>query len=688
MPDPARPPVAAAVPELFEAHGHRRTDDYHWMRDDSRSDPQILAHLEAENAYTEAALAPTASLRETLFDEIVGRIKKDDSTVPYRLRGNWYYVRFREGAEYPIYCRRRETMEAGEEILLDANVEAARHSYYQAAGLAVTPDSRLLAYGEDTVSRRIYTLRFRDLDRGEILPDHIEGTSGQAVWAADSETVFYVRKHAVTLRDYQVWRHKLGADPSSDSLVYEETDEEFYVWIEKSRSREYILIGSSQTICDEVRYLPADDPTAEPVVAIGRERGHEYAVDHAHGRFWIYTNDNARNFRLVSAAPGEMADRSRWREEVPARDDVYLGSFLLFSDHLVVAERENALTQLRVIPLADRDAAYTIEQPEEVFVVGLGTNPELESTTLRFNYTSLTTPPSVIDFDMRTRERVVLKEEEVLGGFDKSEYQTTRVFATAADGAEIPISLVWRRDLDRSRPQPLLLYGYGAYGISSDPAFQSPRLSLIDRGFIFAIAHIRGGQEKGRPWYEAGRLEHKMNTFTDFIAASEHLIAGGWTDSDRLFALGGSAGGLLMGAIANMRPDLYRGIVSLVPFVDVVTTMLDETIPLTTFEYDEWGNPNVEKDYRTMLAYSPYDNIAAQDYPAILVLTGLHDSQVQYWEPAKWVAKLRATKTDDNPVLLHVNMDAGHGGSSGRFRRHRETAMMWAWLLELAGLVG
>jgi oligopeptidase B len=677
-------PIAKVVPEILEIHGHRRTDNYHWLRDDTRENAEVLAYLEAENAYTGAAT--DGALRDRLFDEIVGRIKKDDSTVPYRMRGYYYSVRYEEGAEYPIYCRREGSPDAAEQILIDANVEAEGHVYYNIGGLAISPDNRMMAYGEDTVSRRIYTLRFRDLETGDNLDEHIEGTSGNAVWTADGKTMFYVKKHVTTLREYQVWRHTLGTPVDHDALVFEETDEEFYVWIDKSKSREYILIGSAQTICDEVRYIPAAAPDTDPVVAIPRERDHEYAIDHAGGRFWIHTNSEARNFRLVSALPGETADRSKWRVEIGARDEVYLSGFTLFDDHLVVSERENALTQLRVVPLADRDAAYTIDQPEAVFVVGIGTNPELDTKVLRFGYTSLTTPASVIDFDMETRERTLRKEQPVLGGFDKSEYETTRVFARAADGAEIPVSLVWRRDLDRSRPQPLLVYGYGAYGLSTDPGFESSRLSLIDRGFIWAIAHIRGGQEKGRPWYEAGRQQHKINSFTDFIAATEHLQAEGWTTPEQTFALGGSAGGLLMGAVVNMRPELYRGVVAWVPFVDVVTTMLDDSIPLTTFEYDEWGNPNVKADYDTMLSYSPYDNVSAQDYPGIFVITGLHDSQVQYWEPAKWVAKLRATRTDDNPLLLFTDMDAGHGGASGRFRKHKTTALMYSWLIETASL--
>jgi oligopeptidase B len=680
-----RSPVAKAVPETLEIHGDRRIDEYAWLRDDERSRPDVLAHLEAENTYTRAATAHLRELEDQLYEEIVARIAKDDSTVPYRLDEYWYYVRFQEDLEYPIYCRKHRRLEGAEEVILDANELASGNAYYHAAGLAVSPDHRLLAFADDTIGRRVYTLRLRDLHSGQELPLEIPGTAGSAVWARDNETVFYVKKDPETLREFQVWRHRLGTDTGADVLVYEETDPEFFVWVERSKSRDYILIGCAQTLTDEVRAIDAHDPESDPVVLLPRERGHEYAVEHAHGRFWIRTNWQAKNFRLMSAAPEEVGDRAAWREEVAHRDQVLLAGFDLFRDHLVVLERTDAITRLQVHPLANREAAYTLEQEEDICVVGFGANPELDSSTLRFTYTSMTTPTRVYDHDLETGERTLMKEERVLGSFDRENYVTRRLYATAADGTRVPISLVHRRDLDRSGPQPLLLYGYGSYGLSRDPDFSSPRLSLIDRGVIWAIAHIRGGQENGRGWYEQGRQLEKKNTFTDFIAVTEHLIAEGWTAPDRCFAMGGSAGGLLVGAVANMRPDLYRGVLAQVPFVDVVTTMLDESIPLTTFEYDEWGNPNDETFYRYMLSYSPYDNVRPQVYPDMFVLTGLHDSQVQYWEPAKWVARLRARQSGDARILLHVNMDAGHGGSSGRFRRHRETAMMWSFVLDRVG---
>jgi oligopeptidase B len=683
--DASTPPTPPREPKTLTAHGHERVDDYYWMRDDDRQDPRVLAHLQAETDYAKAWLAPRQGLQATLYDEIVGRIAKDDESVPVHLDGYWYYVRFVPGGEYPLYCRRQGTMDAPEHVFFDANRAADGEAYYQVTGLTVTRDGRTLAYAEDKVSRRVYDLRFRDLTTGEDHPEVIPGTSGDAAWALDHRTVFYVKKEEGTLREYQVWRHVLGTDPADDECVFEETDPEFHLGVWRTKSRAYVVIGSFQTVTTEMRFLPADDPEGHFRVFLPRERHHEHSIDHADSRFYVRTNWEAQNFRLMSVAPETSADKSTWREEIPHRPDVFLRSFEVFQEHLVVGERRDGLARIRVIPWADREAAHEVGFDEEVFHTDLGANPDFQTTTLRFHYTSLTTPGSVFDYEMNARTRVLKKREKVLGDFDPGRYETHRVVATARDGTRVPVSIVHRRDLDRSKPQPLLQYGYGAYGISMDPAFASPRLSLLDRGFIYAIAHIRGGQELGRPWYEAGKLAHKQNTFSDFIDVTRHLQAEGWTTPDQTFALGGSAGGLLMGAVANQAPELYRGVVAQVPFVDVVTTMLDESIPLTTFEYDEWGNPNEEAAYHRMLAYSPYDNVAPQDYPYLFVLTGLHDSQVQYWEPAKWVARLRATKTDDRPVLFHCNMDAGHGGASGRFRRHEETAMVFTFLLHHTG---
>ena len=697
-----RPPMAKRVPHELRTHDHTRVDPYYWMRDDEREDPEILAHLRAEAAYADAIMEPLEGFRRALYEEIVARIPQRDVSVPVQHDGYWYYTRQEEGKEYDIHCRRpADTPEPdpaqtgpieGEQIVLDENARAEGHDYYAARGVSISVDGKTLAVGEDTLSRRIYTLRFRDLESGDWHDEAIEGTTGQAVWALDHRTVFYVKREEGTLRAYQVWRHVLGTDPSEDALVYEEEDDEFYVSIGRSRSRDFVLIGSFQTISHEYRVVDARQPDSAPRVVLPRERGHEYDVDHAHGRFYIRTNWEARDFRLMSVEPGESADKSAWREEIPAEEGVLLRGFELFEGHLVIAERRGGIARLRVMPWAEGgrpDVAQTheIAMDEEVYTTHLGANPRFDTDVLRFEYSSMTTPWTTFDYGMGSRERTLKKRQRVEDpDFDPAAYVTTRLMVEARDGVEVPVSIVHRRDLDRSQPQPLLLYGYGSYGYSMDPTFSSPRLSLLDRGVIFAIAHIRGGQEMGRAWYEDGKLLHKRNTFNDFIDCAAHLVESGWTASDKLFAHGGSAGGLLMGAVANMRPDLFHAVVADVPFVDVVTTMLDESIPLTTFEYDEWGNPNEREFYEYMLSYSPYDNVAEQDYPHMLVLTGLHDSQVQYWEPAKWVARLRHRKTDDNQLLFHVNMEAGHGGASGRFRRHEETALIYAFLLDLVGV--
>ncbi len=681
------PPMAKRLPHPLTNHGETRDDPYYWMRSDDRSDPEALAYLEQENAYANEVLAPLDGFRQSLYDEIVARIPQDDTSVPYFKDGFWYYGRVEAGKEYGISCRRpgeRGTFPEGatEEVILDQNERADGQSYYRLGGLSVSDDGTQMAIGEDTVSRRLYTLRFKNLATGEFYPEEIPNTSGGAVFAADNRTVFYIKKDLETLREYQVWRHVIGTDPSEDAMVFEETNDEFYMGLSRSRSRDYIFIGSYQTLSHEYQAIDARNPTAEPVVILPREENHEYDVDHAGGRFYIRTNWEARDFRLMSVEPGQSQDKSNWREEVPARESVLLDDFELFEQYLVIVERREGIRRLRVRPFASPENEHEIEFEDPVYVSGLGRNADFESTTLRMTYESMRRPESIYDYDMGSRERTLLKQEEVVGGFDPEAYVTERVMAQAHDGTQVPVSLVYRADLDRSQPNPLFLYGYGSYGISIDPSFSSSRFSLIDRGVIYAIAHIRGGQEMGRAWYENGKLLNKMNTFTDFIECAESLIQSGYTQSDRLFAYGGSAGGLLMGAVVNLRPDLFQAVVADVPFVDVVTTMLDESIPLTTFEYDEWGNPNDETYFRYMMSYSPYDNVAAQDYPAMLVLTGLHDSQVQYWEPAKWVARLRYRGTGSEPLLFITNMDAGHGGASGRFRRHEETARVYSFLLD------
>jgi oligopeptidase B len=678
------PPVARTDPHPMTIHGHTRTDPYYWLKE--RENPEVIAYLEAENAYTRAVMAPTQALQEQLFEEIKGRIQQTDTSVPYRENGYWYLTRFEEGKDYPVYVRKNGTLEAPDEVLLDANVLAEGHGYFAVGARAISLDNQWMAFNTDTRGRRLYTLQFKHLPTGALSPESIPGVTNNVVWANDHRTVFYTRQDPTTLRWHQVWRHTIGTDPAQDVLVFEETDETFSTFVTRSRSHQYLLIGSSQTLADEYRYLDAHNPTGTFQVFLPRQRGHEYSLDHAGGRFYIRTNDQAQNFRLMST-PQETPGREHWTEVVPHRAEVLLQGFVLFEDYLVLQERRAGLTHLHIRPW-DGTAGHDLDFGEPAYLAALGTNPDFDSQVLRFTYTSLTTPGTTFDYDLATRQKTLLKQEAVLGGFDVQHYATERLTARASDGTLIPISLVYRKDLfRRDGTNPLLLYGYGSYGSSTEPTFSSPRLSLIDRGFVYAIAHIRGGQELGRSWYEDGKLLRKMNTFTDFIACGEHLVAQRYADPERLYASGGSAGGLLMGAVVNLRPDLFKGVIAAVPFVDVITTMLDETIPLTTSEYDEWGNPNDKVYYDYMLAYSPYDQVQRKAYPHLLVTTGLYDSQVQYWEPAKWVAKLRAMKTDDHRLLLKTNMEAGHGGASGRFERYRETAFQYAFLLDLAGVI-
>ena len=678
--DGASPPVAAQRPHSIETHGDVRVDEYFWLRE--REDPEVIAYLEAENAYTEQMTAHLAPLRETLFEEIVGRIAEDDETVPYLLDGFWYSSRYVEGKGYPIHVRREGSRDAPQQVLLDVNELAEGQPFTAVSGLAVSPDNALLAYGVDHVGRRKHTLRFKDIAKGEHLADDIPEVTGNVAWAADARTVFYTKQHPQTLRSYQVYRHRLGTDPVRDELLYQEDDETFSVFLRRSKSRKYLFLVSRHTLRTEVRYLEAASPGGEFRVFQPREERLEYSVDHAGDRFYVRTNLNGPNYHLMSA-PEDATGREHWREVVAHRDDVLLDGFELFDDYLVLSERTNANLQLRVEPLAG-GAGHVVTFDEDAYTVRPTDNAEIHTSTLRFVYTSLKTPPSTFDYDLASRQRELLKVEPVLGGYRPDEYVTERLWASARDGERVPISIVYRAGFPKDGSRPLLLHGYGSYGSSRNPSFASHRISLLDRGFAFAIAHVRGGEEMGRRWYEQGKLEHKTNTFTDFVAVSEHLIERGYTASDRLYAQGGSAGGLLIGAVVNLRPDLFDGAIANVPFVDVVTTMLDDSIPLTTFEYDEWGDPRDPEQYRTMLAYSPYDNVAAQEYPHLLVTTGLHDSQVQYWEPAKWVARLRRIKTGDQVLLLRTNMEAGHGGASGRYRRFRETAFELAFLIDLA----
>ena len=672
--------MARIEPETLERHGHVRIDDYYWLRE--RSSPEVIDYLEQENAYLEAVAAPWAPLREELLTEILGRIEKDDASVPIQRDDYLYYTRYEGDAEYPLYCRRKSEDGAPEQIMLDGPALAQDQDFFQIGATGVSSDHKTLAYAIDTVGRRIYTLHFKDLDTGGVRATTIPRVTPNFTWAEDNETIFYTRQDPQTLRYFQTYRHVVGTDPDDDVLVYQEDDTEFETTVTRTASRDFILIQSEQTLASEVRFLPADHPDSSPVVFEPRREGHEYRVDHLGDHFFIRTNWQATNFRLMRA-PDTDTSRTSWTEEIAHRDDVFLRNFALFDDYLVVEERRGGLIDLGIRPWS---AAQTsrVDLGEVAYAAAIGANPDPATTVLRYHYSSMTTPPSVFDYDMATTERTLRKQTRVLGGFDAQNYVTERLDAEARDGTAVPISLVYRRDLRREGGNPLLLYGYGSYGASIDAGFSSDRLSLLDRGFVYAIAHVRGGQELGRAWYEGGKLTRKRNTFTDFIDSAEHLIEAGYGDAQRVFAMGGSAGGLLMGAVVNMRPDLWRGVVARVPFVDVVTTMLDESIPLTSSEWDEWGDPRRKADYDYMLSYSPYDQVEAREVPHLLVTAGLHDSQVQYWEPAKWVAKLRARKTNDHLLLLRTDMDAGHGGASGRFRAREETALIFAFLLTLS----
>lgn len=673
-------PVAEKKPKELSIHGDTRTDNYYWLN--QREDEEVIAYLNAENEYKEAVLSHLAPFREKLYEEIVGRIKQDDESVPYKDNGYFYLTRFEEGKEYPIYSRKAGSLEAEEKVMLDANELAKPYSYYSVGGRSVSPDNQLLAYGEDTLSRRIYTLRFKNLETGELLADEIPGTTGSAVWANDNKTVFYTVKDPVTLRSYKVMRHQLGTPVTEDEVVYTEDDSTFIAFAYKTKSKKYIVAASYATLSQEYSVLSADEPESQFRIIQPRERGLEYSIAHFEDKFYIRTNLDAQNFRLM-ATDEQKTGKENWKEVIPHRKDVLLEGMEIFKDYLVLSERKAGITQLRVRPWSGKE--HYINFGEDAYMAYTSVNPEFDTELLRIGYTSLTTPNTTYDYHMATKELTQLKQQEVVGDFDPSNYESERLMVKVRDGVEVPVSIVYRKGFKKDGTQPLLLYGYGSYGNSMDPYFSSVRLSLLDRGFAYAIAHIRGGEEMGRQWYEDGKLLKKQNTFNDFIDCADHLVAQQYTSPDQLFAMGGSAGGLLMGAIINMRPELWKGVIAAVPFVDVITTMLDESIPLTTGEYDEWGNPNDKAYYDYIKTYSPYDQVEAKDYPAMLVTTGLHDSQVQYWEPAKWVAKLREMKTDNNPLLLHTNMETGHGGASGRFQRFKETAMEYAFLLDLAG---
>ncbi|MFA8299620.1 MAG: S9 family peptidase [Hyphomicrobiales bacterium] len=675
-------PKAKKINKELTIHNHTRNDEYYWLRE--RENPDVIQYLEEENKYTDHILKDRKDLQENLFKEIVGRIKQNDMSVPYLLKGYYYYNKFEEGKEYPIICRKKDEKDAKEIILLDCNELAKDFEYFQLGMMEISPDNNLLAFSADTVSRRKYDIFIKDLTTNEIQERKVTNTSGEVAWANDNKTIFFVRKDEQTLRPYQVMRCKIMEDNSKEYTVYEDADEAYYVSVAKSKSEKYIIINSECTTNSECLILNANHPEDNFQVFQERLGNVEYSVGHYKDKFYIHTNYKAKNFCLMEA-PIDKTSIDNWKVLIPHRDDVLLESFMIFKEFLVLDERIKGIHQLRVIKW-DKTEDYYISMPEESYMTYFHVNPDFESHKLCYGYTSLTTPNSVFSFDMYTKETKLLKQHEVLGKFNKDDYQSERIWATAKDGVQIPISIVYKKGTKKDGNNPCLLYAYGSYGNSMDPFFSSARLSLLDRGFVYAIAHIRGGEEMGRYWYEDGKMLKKRNTFTDFIACSEFLIEEKFTSNKHLYAAGGSAGGLLMGAITNMRPDLYNGIVASVPFVDVVTTMLDETIPLTTGEYDEWGNPNNKEYYDYMLSYSPYDNVEKKNYPSMLVTTGLHDSQVQYWEPAKWIARLRDLKIDDNILLLHCDMSVGHGGASGRFKMFIDVAREYNFLLMLEGI--
>ncbi len=679
------PPVADRRPHEVASPNGTRDDPYYWLRDDTRSKPEVLDYLKAENAYFEAMTAPYAALTEKLADELVARVKADDSTVPYRDKGYLYYTRFETGQEYPVYAR-KPVGGGAEQILVDANAEAAGKTYYRVGGRAVSANGRLLAFVEDVTGRRQHTLRFREIATGKDVGERVPGLSAGIAWANDDKTLYYVENDPVTLLSTRVKKHVLGTDPKSDPVVYEEKDRSYYLSVGKTGDDRYVVIRLRSTTATEWRAIDASDPAAAPRLLAPRTRDHLYDADHMDGRWVIRTNRNAPNYRLMTVADAEIGDPARWKELLPYEKDVFVEDVALFRDYLAINERRDGLVTIRVVPWKAPEKAFQLKADEPAYVEGFDVNAEQDTDVLRYTYTSLTTPASVYELDMRTGRRTLLKRQPVLGGFAPENYVTERMWATARDGVRVPVSLVYRKGFKKDGTAPLYQYAYGSYGASSDPEFELPVVSLLDRGFVYAIAHVRGGQELGRAWYDDGHLQHKKNTFTDFVDVTDFLVAQKYAAKDKVFAMGGSAGGLLMGAVANMAPDRYRAIVAHVPFVDAVTTMLDETIPLTSNEFDEWGNPEQKDAYDYILSYSPYDNVRATAYPALYVTTSLDDSQVQYYEPTKWVAKLRATKTDHNPLLFRINMAGGHGGKSGRFAHLKDTAREYAFILNLLGM--
>ncbi|WOO48289.1 MULTISPECIES: S9 family peptidase [Enterobacterales] len=671
------PPKANKVPHVMTEHGDTRTDNYYWLRDDSRKDPKVLDYLNAENAYTESVMKEGKALEETLFNEMVSRMAQNDESVPYIYNGYTYRTIYQEGKDFPIYQRKPVNSDSEWEVLVDGNERAKGHEFYQLGDLTISPDNKRIAIAEDKEGRRNYNVAYKDLSDNTWKENVLTHISANLVWANDSKTLFYVDKDPQTLLPYQIYRHQYGTDRKQDIKIFEENDDRFYTWISKSKSEDYILVSIESSTTSESRLIDANAPEKPMVIFSARQEGREYDIDHFNGEFYIRSNHESELFGLYKTASIDKP----WETVIAPQKEVDLEGFDLFNRWLVVEERKQGLVSLRQIDWKTGQSTYvTFDDP--VYMAWLGFNPQADSEELRFGYTSMTTPSSTYQWNMQTHQKQLLKQQEVKG-FERDLYESERIWVKAQDGVEVPVSLVYRKDLFKKGENPILIYGYGSYGSSIDPSFSSPRLSLLDRGFVYAIVHVRGGGELGKRWYNQGKMEHKVNTFTDFIDATNDLIAKGYGAPKHVYAMGGSAGGLLMGAVVNMAPELYRGVVSQVPFVDVLTTMLDASIPLTTGEYEEWGNPADKEVYFRLKSYSPYDNVVAKAYPHLLVTTGLHDSQVQYWEPAKWVAKLRELKTDNNLLLLDTNMSAGHGGKSGRFNRLRDTAKEYAFILML-----
>ena len=687
------PPIAEKQPYEMIKHNDVRVDDYYWMRltDDQKKaenydekTQKVVDYIDNENIYTQESLKHTNKFQDKLFDEIVGRIKKDDESVPYFSNGYFYYTKYEPGKEYAINCRKKGTLDSDEEIILDQNILADGKDYFAVGGWSVSPNNEWLAYSTDYVSRRIYTVHFKNLLTGETIQNAISNSSGSVAWANDNRTVFYTSKNDVTLLSEKIWRHKLGSDSKSDKMVYHEKDDTFYNGVYRSKSGDYIIIYNQSTLVSDFHILNADKPDGDFVNFSPREKEHEYSIDHYQDKFYIISNWDAKNNRLMETSEAKTSKKN-WKEVIPHRNDVHLLDMEIFKDHLVINERKDGLRGLRIIHQKTGKDEY-LDFGESTYTSRISTNREFNTNVLRYSYSSMLTPSSTYDYNMDSGQLTLMKQQEVVGGYDQSNYESERLYAIARDGEKVPISIVYKKDLKKVESQNLLLYAYGSYGSTIDPYFSSVRLSLLDRGFVYAIAHVRGGQIYGRKSYDDGKMLNKKNTFYDFIDAGKYLINEGYTDKDQLFIEGGSAGGLLIGAVVNMEPDLWKGAICAVPFVDVVTTMLDATIPLTSGEWDEWGNPEEKEYYDYMLSYSPYDQIENKAYPNMLVTSGFFDSQVQYWEPLKYVAKLRDNWAGDNRLYLHMNMDAGHGGKSGRFRRYREVALEYAFVLDLAGI--